>query len=269
MSEDWSTWIIGHTNGVGRGRRSQISFCYYSVPQAVAFLAAQEEFRHGVALISYNPPHRNKHISGLGRSTRFLALEEVVEQARVSTFTGVDSSNFVFVPCEKRAFPATRSGTTLSQWAHDRNLPDVHVHDNDHVWFCGFPRRCEKQIFTEFLKASLFNIAHRNPRIARGDWGRVRQGLFDHGYTLNRSLCSSAGGILTYVLWAGIPEVTLLRTNRRKPVSAIPEKLILTLHPDDELQVQPGAGRCPLTSKYGKLGEGQGDQRVKRAPEAT
>ena len=264
MSENWSTWIIGHTDG----RRSQISFCYYSVPQAVAFLAAQEEFRHGVALASYNTPQRNKHISGLGSSTRVLALEEVVEKARLSTFTGVDSSNFVFVPCKKQAFPTTRSGTTLIQWAHDRNLPDVHVHDNDHVSFCGFPRRSEKRIFTEFLKASLFNIAHRNPRIARGDWARVRRGLFDHGYTLNRSLCSCARGTLTYVSWAGIPEVTLLRTRPKRPLSAVREKLVLTLYPDDELRVQLGTGRCPLTSKYGELAERQDNQRLQRATNA-
>jgi hypothetical protein len=113
----------------------------------------------------------------------------------------------------------------------------------------------EKKIFIEFLKVSPFNIDHRSPRISRGDWSRIRQGLFDHGYTLNRSLCSSANGIFTYVLWAGIPETTLLRTNPKKPLSMIPEKLVLTLCPDDEPRVQSAAGKCPLTREYGVLSE--------------
>jgi hypothetical protein len=113
----------------------------------------------------------------------------------------------------------------------------------------------EKKIFIEFLKVSVFNIGHRFPRISRADWSRIRQGLFDHGYTLNRSLCSSAKGIFTYVLWGGIPEATLLRANPRKLLSMIPEKLVLTLCPDDELQVQSAASRCPLTKEYGILSE--------------
>lgn len=131
----------------------------------------------------------------------------------------------------------------------------MNVHDNDHVWFCGFPQRMEKKIFIEFLKVSVFNIGHRSPHISRGNWSRIRQGLFDHGYTLNRSLCSSANGILTYVLWAGIRETTLFRTNPKKPLSVIPEKTVLTLYPNDELQVHSSAGKCPLTREYGVLSE--------------
>jgi hypothetical protein len=262
MSENWSTWIIGHNDDLPQGRRSQISFCYYSVSQAVRFLAAQRDYRHGVACLSYYAP-RYKHIAGLGRSARRVALEKLVEKARLSTFTGLDTSDFVFVPCGKRALPATRSGTTLSQWAHERNLPDVNVHDNDHVWFCGFPRRMEKPIFMEFLKASVFDLSQRTPRVSRGDWARIRRGLFAHGFTLNRSLCSSAGGLFRFVLWAGIPEATLLRTNPKAPLGAVSEKLVLTVLPNDNLRVQTETGRCPLTSKYGKL-RPQDNQRLQR-----
>ena len=257
MSENWSTWIIGHIDQIAQRRRSQVSFCYYTVSHAVKFLAAQEEYRCGVACISYQLPSREKHkqIAGLGQSARYVSLEEIVSEARLSTVTGVDNSDFLFVPCGKRSFPKTRSGRSLIRWAHESNLPDVNVHDNDHVWFCGFPRCMEKKIFIEFLKVSPFNIDHRSPRISRGDWSRIRQGLFDHGYTLNRSLCSSANGIFTYVLWAGIPETTLLRTNPKKPLSMIPEKLVLTLCPDDEPRVQSAAGKCPLTREYGVLSE--------------
>jgi hypothetical protein len=217
----------------------------------------QEEYRRGVAYISYQLPSREKHkqIAGLRQSARFVSLEEIVSEARLSTVTGVDNSDFLFVPCGKRSYPRTRSGRSLSLWAHENNLPDVNVHDNDHVWFCGFPRRMEKKIFIEFLKLSVFNIGHRSPRISRSDWSRIRQGLFDHGYTLNRSLCSSVNGIFTYVLWAGIPEITLLRANPKKLLSMTPEKTVLTLCPDDELRVQSSTGKCPLTREYGMLSE--------------
>ena len=254
MSENWSTWIIGNVDDGPSGRQSEISFCYYSVSQAVQFLAAHSEYQQGAAYISYASPPQHHLIAGLGRTVRFMSLREIVEKARLSTFTGLDGSNFGFVPCERQAHPVTRSGRTFFRWAHEHNLPHVFVHDNDHVWFGGFPRRMEKQIFAEFLKASVFRVHDRTLRISRSDWAIIRRGLFKHGYTMNRSLCSYNEGILTYVLWSGIPEVTLLGANPHISLSAESEKLTLTLMPNDEMLVQIETGGCPLTSKYGELG---------------
>lgn len=250
MSEEWATWIIGRKFKSGKTWRSQISFCYYTVSQAVTFLATDPEYRNGVACLSYR---KRKQIAGLGKTASYVSLQEIVDGARLSTFKGVDDTDLLFVPCKKRAFPKTRSGKMLGEWAHANNLPDINVHDNDHVWFCGFPLRTEKPIFIEFLKASVFDIGHLNPRISRDDWSLIRQGLFDHGYTLNRSLCSYKKGIITYVLWAGIPDVSLIRANPKKPLCSVPQKLTLALQPDDALTVQQSKGKCPLKSNYGDL----------------
>jgi hypothetical protein len=253
MSENWSTWIIGNTYDGPLGRRPDISFCYFSASQAVQFLATRDEYQQGAAFISYHTPPQHRLIAGLGRTARFVSLRELVKKARLSTFTGLDSSDFGFVPFEEKAHPITRSQRAFFHWADEQDLPHVYVHDNDHVWFSGFPRRMETHIFTEFLKISVFNVHDRTLRISRSDWAIIRKGLFRHGYTMNRSLCSYDKGIITYVLWTGIPEVTLLQTNAHSSLSLQSEKLVLTIMPNDTVRLQKETGRCPLTSDYGVL----------------
>lgn len=107
VSENWSTWIIGHIDQIAKRRRSQVSFCYYSVSTAVKFLAAEEQYRYGVACISYQLPSREKHkqIAGLGQSARYVSLEDIVSEARLSTIDEVYNSNFLFVPLRETIFP--------------------------------------------------------------------------------------------------------------------------------------------------------------------
>ena len=252
VSEDWSTWIIGSAERTEP--HSQIAFCYYSVSQAVQFFVSQKELRQGVAYAyHFREKPRHKLISGLEGTVRFLSFEEVIEKAHLSVSTEPDRSDFGFVPCEKQSYTEPLTRKTLFSWAQRQNLPYVLVHDNDHVWFCNFPRRMEKRIFIEFLKTSVFDIRHRAPQISRSDWALIRRGLFQYGYTINRSLCSYAGGVFTYVLWTGTPEITLLRPSNHINLSVESEKLILTLLPNDKLDVKKEGGICPLKSKYGEL----------------
>lgn len=251
IDENWSTWIMGKsatTEVNGKG----IAFVYISIAQLVEFLLEDKSSHKGVLLVKYDRLEERRLISRLGPASCFVDLNNLVTTARVSPFHGIVAADLVFVPFAGSKFPRTQSLETLVQWARDERLSYVRHHDNDHIYFYAFPDPVEKKIFQFFLSLAIFRESFSKLRISQDAWVPIRKGMYLHGWTLNRRDCSYRAGVFQYVLWGGIPRVSLLTSQESARLSLVKQKLTLNVREfRDDIEVSIAPETCSLEDQYG------------------
>jgi hypothetical protein len=185
-----------------------------------------------------------------GGDTAWVALAELFADRRVVMTDGLASGSLIYVAATAKhgVPPADR---TLTAWAVEHGLPWVEVIDNEIAYFGGLGNPHVDRLLTWFLCQRPIEGDWRKTRLAAPVAGRLRHGLFDHGWTRNLE-CAKPGKKPSVDLWGGVHGACMLEHAALPAPSRVNVGLRLALA-GEEWSASELGGRCPLTDDNGKL----------------
>ncbi len=245
--EDWATWI----QCVTILDRRAIAVKTISPADVLEFLYEETPIRRVVITQSSQVAFKR-----IGCMSRVRQIDELMFGGHVTPgFWISDDTDVVLVPLSRGVGIRTTSTRKTYEWAVRKGLPYIYMHDNDHAWFSHFPPRIQRKLFLRFLSLSLFRISPQEWRISRAHWCIIREGLFAHGWTMNRQLCSCHNGIFDFVLWGGVPRVQLTINKAAQPLSQVRRGLRVRVDHHGLVTVKNVGRACPLGDDYGTVSQ--------------
>ena len=242
MLQSWTSFIVGSRDKPSSSLRRQVALRYLSILELFQLLCHDMKLPRGVLLIEYRW-ERKRRLVQTNQMATIVSLRDLIDNASVYASDMFVNSDMVFVPYGGKKHPRTKNRKKLLDWAVASALPWVAQLDNQYAWFSGFSSKQERQLFTRFLRQSVVRLSSDEMRIPWRDWIAVRNGLYAHGWTMNRTECSFSKGTTCFHLWGGTNDPLI------KPL-ALPEDvnrhLILRFDSTGQCNVRIVKIRCRL-----------------------
>lgn len=176
-------------------------------------------------------------------------LRSLLADRRVVMTDGLASGSLCFVAAGEDAGEAP-TDRPLGVWADELGRPWIEVVDNELAYWGGLDDAQVDVLMAWFLAQRPLGIDWRrikpDPRLA----GRLRQGLFSHGWLRNLALVET-GRRASLELWGGIHGACLLDHAGLLTPSRVSTGLDLTL--GDTWRGEESRHRCPLGDDNGKM----------------
>ena len=185
-----------------------------------------------------------------GGDTTWVALAELFADRRVVMTDGLANGSLVYVAA-KPGHGTPPSDRTLAAWAVEHQLTWVEVIDNEIAYWGGLKPLQIDRLLAWFLCQRPLAHDWRTTRLLAPIAGRLRHGLFEHGWTRNLELVK-AGKEPVVDLWGGVHATCILDHAALPTPSRVGTGVHLALH-GEEWNGSDHNGRCPLNDDNGKL----------------
>lgn len=185
-----------------------------------------------------------------GGDTTWVALAELFADRRVVMTDGLASGSLVYVAA-KPGHGTPPADRTLAAWAVEHQLTWVEVIDNEIAYWGGLKPLQIDRLLAWFLCQRPLVHDWRTTRLLAPIAGRLRQGLFEHGWTRNLEL-AKAGKEPVVDLWGGVHATCILDHAALPTPSRVGTGVHLALVGEEWNGSELG-GRCPLNDDNGKL----------------
>lgn len=185
-----------------------------------------------------------------GNDTSWVSLAELFADRRVVMTDGLASGSLVFVAA-RPAHGTPPADRTLAAWAVERQLTWVEVIDNEIAYWGGLKPPQVDRLLAWFLCQRPLDRDWRATRLPPPLAGRLRHGLFEHGWTRNLELVKT-GKRPSVDLWGGIHATCILDHAALPAPSRVNTGFHFALAGDEWEGAELG-GRCPLNDDNGKL----------------
>ena len=186
-------------------------------------------------------------------SPTWVALSKMFADARIVATEGLASGRLIFAA----ATPAAGRPPTdrpLTAWAELHHQPWLEVIDNETSLWGGLTDPQLSRLLAWFVCQRPLEADWRNSRVESRCFARLRQGLFEHGWTRNLALVRSDRK--TVDLWGGAHRTCLLDHAGLPLPSQANSGLRLRLDLG-ELSASELTERCPVADDTGKLAPGR------------
>jgi len=185
-----------------------------------------------------------------GGDTAWVALAELFADRRVVMTDGLASGSLVYVSAlpSHGVPPADR---TLSAWAVEHRRPWVEVIDNEIAYWGGLTPDQIDRLLAWFICQRPLDTDWRATRIAGPTAGRLRQGLFEHGWTRNLGL-AKPGKRAQVEFWGGVHGTCILDHAALPAPARVATGIALALD-GEQWEGKELPTRCPLNDDNGKL----------------
>lgn len=186
-------------------------------------------------------------------SPTWVALGKLFADARIVATEGLASGRLVFAAATPAAGrPA--ADRPLTAWAEQHHQPWLEVLDNEHCLWGGLADPQLARLLAWFACQRPMDVDWKAVRLESRSFARLRQGLFEHGWTRNLALVRSDRK--TTDLWGGVHRTCMLdHAGLPLPVQA---NSGLRLRIDlGELSASELTERCPIADDTGKLAPGR------------
>ncbi len=175
-----------------------------------------------------------------------LRLSETLAAGLVVQTEGLANGSLVFAGASPEPGEPL-SGRSLIAWAEARNQPWVEVIDNEIAYWGGLDDARVGKLLAWFLCQRPFVGDWRKLVFEPRALGRLRHGLFEHGWTRNLGLVRSD----RQDLWAGVHQACALEHSRLSLPSKVGSGVRVTLSLG-EFTLREIPERCPINDETGK-----------------
>jgi len=183
-------------------------------------------------------------------TAQWVALAEMFADRRIVMTDGLASGPLLFVA----ALPAhgqPPADRPLLDWADGHRLPWVQIIDNEAAYWGGLSEALVERLLAWFCSQRPLALDWRTTRFDRTAAGRLRRGLFDHGWTRNLDLVKSARRT-TVDLWGGVHGSCIL-DHRQFPVPSTAHAGVRLTLADHQWTAGDLGERCQIDDDNGKL----------------
>jgi len=183
----------------------------------------------------------------------WVALGKLFADARVIATEGLASGRLIYAAATPAAGRPVDEGA-LTAWAEKHHQPWLEVVDNEVCLWGGLSDLHLGRLMAWFACQRPMEVDWRQIRFESRSFARVRQGLFEHGWTRNLALVRSDRKSAD--LWGGVHRTCILdHTGLPLPNQA---QTGLRLRVDlGELSASELTERCPIADDTGKLAPGR------------
>lgn len=188
-----------------------------------------------------------------GQAT-WAALSQLFSQSKVVQTEGLAQGTLRFAAATPAAGqpPADRP---LAVWAESHGQPWLEVVDNELAYWGGLSDGQLDRLLVWFCCQRPFDFDWRKVKCEQRARGRLRHGLFEHGWTRNLALVRPERRAAD--LWAGVHQTCRLDRGSCPLPSRVQTGLRLTVD-FGEIACDDLAELCPLVDETGKAGIGRG-----------
>ncbi len=176
-----------------------------------------------------------------------VVLGHILASRMVVQTEGLANGSLVFAAARPDD-GAPLSGRSLIAWAEAKGRAWVEVIDNEVCYWGGLDDARLAQVLCWFLSQRPMDLEWKKLVIEGRTFTRLRNGLFEHGWTRNLGLVSPGKH---QDLWAGVHQTCMLEHSRLPLPSRV--AVGLRLRADlGEFTARDIADRCPISDESGK-----------------
>jgi len=183
----------------------------------------------------------------------WVALSKLFADARIVATEGLASGRLVFAA----ATPAAGRPLTdrpLTAWAEQHHQPWLEVVDNEICLWGGLSDHHLSSLLAWFVCQRPLGVDWKSVRVESRCFSRLRQGLFEHGWTRNLALVRADRK--TVDLWGGAHRTCML-DHLGKPLPAQANTGVRARIDLGEMSASELTERCPIADDTGKLTPGR------------
>ncbi len=244
---NWSQTVVGYPEHTRSGARV-VGVSHMSTFAAMRF-AEELGIRSGWLVADGALPQLENVRRGAPTA---VSLAAMIADRRVAMTEGVTSGTLWFAGASAASQPV--AGQPLPAWAESAKQVWVQVIDNEMSYWGGLSDAQLARLFAWFLCQHPMEADVKKVRIEPRTFGRLKAGLFDHGWTRNLELVR--GDRKMCDLWAGVHASCILDHASRQTPGQAATGLRLTID-FGEIIGADIRERCPLTDETGKLAAGR------------
>jgi len=183
----------------------------------------------------------------------WVALGKLFADARIVQTEGLASGRFIFAAATPAA-GRPLADRPLTAWAEQHHQPWLEVVDNEMCLWGGLADPQLSRLLAWYVCQRPLDVDWKSVRVESRCFARLRQGLFEHGWTRNLALVNPDRK--TCDLWGGAHRTCMLdHTGLPQPGQANSGvRLRLDL---GEMSASELTERCPVADDTGKLAPGR------------
>lgn len=183
----------------------------------------------------------------------WVALGKLFADARVVATEGLVSGRLIFAAATPAA-GRPQPDCTLTAWAEKHHQPWLEVVDNEMCLWGGLPDAHLARLLAWFACQRPMEQDWRQVRVDSRAFARLRQGLFEHGWTRNLALVRADRR--TADLWGGVHRTCML-DHAGLPLPCQANAGVRVRIDLGELTTSELTERCPVADDTGKLAPGR------------
>lgn len=183
----------------------------------------------------------------------WVALGKLFADARVVPTEGLASGRLIYAAATPAAGKPL-SDTTLTAWAEKHHQPWLEVVDNEVCLWGGLSDIHLARLITWFSCQRPMEVDWKQVRIEARAFARLRQGLFEHGWTRNLALVRADRK--TTDLWGGVHRTCLI-DHAGLPLPNQAQSGLRLRIDLGEMSASELTERCPVADDTGKLAPGR------------
>jgi hypothetical protein len=248
---NWSMTMVGYPAHARSASRTT-GVTHMSTHEALQFIESLG-LSEGWLQIEGSQPQLERIRSG----TRIgVNLPELFASSRVINTEGVSSGALTFVAVDpaRGKPPADR---TLIAWAEANQAPWLEIIDNDVVYLGGLDDQQVDRLMVWFLCRRPLEIDWRTTHLEARAAGRLRHGLFEHGWTRNLGLVKTLRR-QSCELWGGVHRKCILDHAAQPSPTQVQVGIRMSIEGKEWIGKDLGEQRCLLSDETGKLQFGSG-----------
>jgi hypothetical protein len=248
---NWSMTLLGYP-AHARSASRVVGVSHMSTHEALHFVE-NLGFREGWLQLEGSQPQLERIRDG----TRVgVNLPELFASSRIINTDGVSSGDLTFVAADP-ALGKPPGDRSLITWAEEHSACWLQVIDNDVVYIGGLDDGQIEKLLIWFLCRRPLELEWRHVGMDKRSAARLRNGLFEHGWTRNLELVK-ARRRLTNELWGGVHRKCILDHATAPAPGQVQAGVGLTYEGAQWIGKDLTDQRCLISDDTGKLLLGSG-----------